>query len=345
MWSLTVELFFFFRNSTTVPASFKIHGMAVSPTSVVLYSTSTMVKLFNWSNRQFQVETKIKRDIFSFRTYSVPFLHANTPNSGKQVTLLEKARRLRPQCHICFKTFSKSGALKVRTLNSCVLVFNIYISAVTTKHQVFSRTPRDPQRGSVRQGGRGGDSFWPLLLHDAKQQERIFCSLEESLTPPTAINPDTRPARYISKMAALTGRRSILTIVQKHRGLCLPQCFYAEIADFIQITVFFVLNKVRVSYPQGPLNKVQRCIMYVFVFQVHMRVHSGEKPFQCRFCPKAFAQSGNLIAHERIHTGEKPYQCEKCGKRFTQSSAYKNHVYIHIKLRLNEVNETENPVQ
>ena len=83
--------------------------------------------------------------------------------------------------------------------------------------------------------------------------------------------------------------------------------------------------------------------MYVFVFQVHMRVHSGEKPFQCRFCPKAFAQSGNLIAHERIHTGEKPYQCEKCGKRFTQSSAYKNHVYIHIKLGLNEVNETENP--
>ena len=70
-----------------------------------------------------------------------------------------------------------------------------------------------------------------------------------------------------------------------------------------------------------------------------MRVHSGEKPFQCRFCRKAFAQSGNLIAHERIHTGEKPYQCEKCGKRFTQSSAYKNHLYIDIKLRLNEVNE------
>ena len=43
-------------------------------------------------------------------------------------------------------------------------------------------------------------------------------------------------------MAARTGRRSILTIVQKHRGLCLPQWFYAEIADFIQVTVFFVFR-------------------------------------------------------------------------------------------------------
>lgn len=141
--------------------------------------------------------------MFSFRTYSVPFRHANIPNSGKQVTLPEKARRLRPQCHICFKTFSKSGALKVRTLNSCVLVFNIYISDVTTKHQVFSGTPKNPQTGSVRQGGRGGevplaeDSFQPLLLNDDKLQERIFCSLEESFSPSTAINPDTRPSVHI----------------------------------------------------------------------------------------------------------------------------------------------------
>lgn len=131
--------------------------------------------------------------MFSFRTYSVPFRHANIPSSGKQVTLPEKARRLRPQCHICFKTFSKSGALKVRTLNSCVLVFNIYISDVATKHQVFSRTPKNPQTGSVRQGGEGRcfwteGSFQPLLLNDDKQQERIFCKLEESLTPSTAIN-------------------------------------------------------------------------------------------------------------------------------------------------------------
>ena len=40
----------------------------------------------------------------------------------------------------------------------------------------------------------------------------------------------------------------------------------------------------------------------------------GEKPYACRFCPKAFAESGTCVAHERTHTGEKPYACPYCDK-------------------------------
>uniref|UniRef100_A0A915KFI8 C2H2-type domain-containing protein n=1 Tax=Romanomermis culicivorax TaxID=13658 RepID=A0A915KFI8_ROMCU len=62
-------------------------------------------------------------------------------------------------------------------------------------------------------------------------------------------------------------------------------------------------------------------------------VSSGQKPFQCRICLRAFSRSDHLTTHVRTHTGEKPFSCESCGRRFARSDEKKRHAKVHARLR------------
>ncbi|XP_023955166.2 zinc finger protein 26 [Bicyclus anynana] len=93
--------------------------------------------------------------------------------------------------------------------------------------------------------------------------------------------------------------------------------------------------------------------------KIHMRTHSSDRPYRCKFCPKAFKVPGSLHSHilwnhkrtrnhkcevcnatfissssrsshiRKNHLKEKKYGCESCSKRFFSKSELQRHCLTH----------------
>ncbi|KAM3614546.1 uncharacterized protein V6R79_015968 [Siganus canaliculatus] len=72
-----------------------------------------------------------------------------------------------------------------------------------------------------------------------------------------------------------------------------------------------------------------RTFRFLSQFVIHLRVHTGERPFKCHECGKGFSKNSNLNLHLKTHRKNNMYQtCPVCDIKFS-CSEYTSHMKQH----------------
>lgn len=102
----------------------------------------------------------------------------------------------------------------------------------------------------------------------------------------------------------------------------------------------FHLTQHRESVHADQLSKCDQCGKN-FPEEVHLKrhiylCHTKRIPYECHHCGHKANKKSTLTVHMRKHTGEKPYHCDICQRDFSQSVDFRKHRANHFKSKTEE---------
>ena len=73
------------------------------------------------------------------------------------------------------------------------------------------------------------------------------------------------------------------------------------------------------------MHNLRQDLPFIKKMTIHVRTHTGDRPFVCITCGQVFSQSSSLTTNGRAHTSTRPYACTTCVKTFSTSSGLVRH--------------------
>ncbi|KAH8347261.1 hypothetical protein KR059_007346 [Drosophila kikkawai] len=92
-----------------------------------------------------------------------------------------------------------------------------------------------------------------------------------------------------------------------------------SVVDSIQISPAPRVTSARILSRVDSIS-AQKCLQFASSLASHLCLHSGERPFACEDCSKAFRTNGALVTHCRRHLRLIQHMCPHCKRGFLEAS-------------------------